>query len=503
MTTVRIRCLAGFLAVTLLLTTSCSTYSGQKLGERSDGTEVAADGVPYNLVRPVYTLSRTPPAAGAADPTYALAVTYVPDSTQRYSLKIRPGALKNPDFNMKFGSGGVLSSTKGTVTEQVTPFITAVAQFAASVIGTLGVFDTTKTSFRETVAKTITDAGCVDQLSDVVRFGANVQSNVAEELASRIRGFKDDDTFLAQFHYLTGRERDCLTVALSKVGTSEKQAKADMEAWEKGKKEFLTANPAETAFVDRVALAVTKKDSDELIAIGAEVRATEKDGKLPPLSEAKEELLFHATAAIAATTQTQLQKALQAFVEADPATWRARHVLFLERQIEEIGLSVLRRTLDAGNANTHLARLRAERALTLGTVDLQKRAEELAKFIEVIKDKSVEGGSAPATAEYAVARAELDAVTAAIDARRARILADAAPPPAPPAAIAAFTDQPVGVVTIRDINASHKPGWFSGTGKSADRFVLVLNRDKETTDTSMESGKSKSAEKNTEKEQQK
>ena len=126
--------------------------------------------------------SRTPPATGSQDPPYALTVAYVPDPSQRYSLKIDPGVLKAPDFTMKFGSGGVLSGTTATVTEQVTPFITAIGSFAASVIGagtTLGVFD--KISFRQEFI-TLVENKCNDA-SDVIRFGMKLNATVSQELA--------------------------------------------------------------------------------------------------------------------------------------------------------------------------------------------------------------------------------------------------------------------------------------------------------------------------------
>src|SRR5216684_9328016 len=91
-----------------MVTTGCSSYSGQKLGtietalaSGEKAKEVVPQGVPYNLARPEYTLSRTPPAAGQKNATYALAVTYQPDPTQRYSLRISPGIFTNPDFVVK------------------------------------------------------------------------------------------------------------------------------------------------------------------------------------------------------------------------------------------------------------------------------------------------------------------------------------------------------------------------------------------------------------------
>lgn len=466
---------AFFLVFTILATSCSSSYSGQKLGVDPKTTkEVVAEGVPYNLVRPEYTLSRTPPAAGAKDPTYALAVTYVPDPTQRYSLKIDPGSLKSPDFNMKFGSGGVLSSTTGTFTEQVTPFVTAIGSFAASVIGFLGVFD--KVTFRQEF-KLLLENSCID-LSDVERFEMTAGDTVGGELTKRILAFKDDDTFVAQFHYLTGKELACLKAELEEITKSKAAtSKQNLKLWQDAKVVFFGKFGGEANFVDRLSLAVSTNDTDELVTIEAEVEAlAENEAQLAEKKKEKQKLVTLAKLAGRATIDTRLQTALQAFVDVNAATWRARHLMFLEREMELVSLHALQRKLSSTDAENHLDRLRDERAKTMGTVELEKRAASLATFIESIREKSVDGGKAPATAEYAVARAELDAVNTAIAARRAAVLADAAPPA--PAAITALANEALKVVEQAEIKASEAAGWIDGSGKKAPTYVLVLEEDK-------------------------
>src|SRR6185503_13356403 len=97
-------CLVSIAAASMA---ACSTYTGKKIGDAT-GQLLPPDGVPYSLVKPEYTLTRTPPAAGAKTPTYEIKVNYVPDHTQRYSVKVDPGIFTNPEFALKFGDGGTL-----------------------------------------------------------------------------------------------------------------------------------------------------------------------------------------------------------------------------------------------------------------------------------------------------------------------------------------------------------------------------------------------------------
>src|SRR5687768_3300417 len=182
-------------AVAAIAVAGCSTYSGQKLGPG-----VTAEGIPYNMVKPEYALTRTPAAAGAKEPTYSLTVSYVPDLSQTYSLRISPGVLTNPDFTMKFGSGGTLQSTTATFTEQVSPTITAIGSFATNVVGVLATGLLDKGSVRAQIKPALTGASCTKP-SDVPRIKAEIPAGglrVVDELVLRINAYKDDETFAKQ-----------------------------------------------------------------------------------------------------------------------------------------------------------------------------------------------------------------------------------------------------------------------------------------------------------------
>ena len=104
---------------------------------------------------------------------------------------------------------------------------------------------------------------------------------------------------------------------------------------------------------------------------------------------------------------------------------------------------------------------------------MYERSLTLAKFLRQIEKKTDRGGTAPATAEFAVARQELDAVLTQIDARRTKVVAAAAAPAAP--TIPAVKAEPIAAVERTVITDSVADGWAaSAAGKAAKQFVLVL-----------------------------
>lgn len=484
---------AAFLAAFVVLATGCSTYSGQKLGLKPEKDangavvmkEVIPEGIPYNMVRPEYALTRAAPAAGATKPTYSLTVSYVPDPSQRYSLKIKPSTFTNPDFVMKFGGGGTLQSTAATFTEQVTPTITAVGSFAANLVGVLATGLLDKASVRDQIKVVLQPPAppppqppppgtCVGP-SNVPRIPSESGRTIASEIIARMNEFKDDATFAAQFHYVTDQEKRCLAEVLTLLTTkAESTAATAIKDWETARTAHLTALPNDGPFVDRITAAVKTEDTKELDAIAAEIRKKLVGLTLPEPENTRNALLAKARPAATAFSTTEARKQLDAIVNADAPTWRARHLLYLEREIGRIGLLRIQRAPLGGDpaVDAHLEMLRLSRAVILEAKDLHRRAIVLSAFIDAIRDKAVEGGTAPATAEFATARAELDAVLVQIETRRSRVIADAAPPTPP--VVVPLQDQPVKRVTAEDVKKSKEAGWASGAGVNASEYVLVL-----------------------------
>lgn len=477
--TIQIRRFSHALPILALLALlgGCSTYSGEKLGVK-DQKLVEPHGIPYTLARAEYSLTRTPPVEGQKQPTYVIGVSYEPDPNQKYSLKLSPGKFADPNFLIKLGAGGTMLATTVTFTDQVTPAITALGSFAKDLTGVLGLHVFDKDSIRKQVKSALggEDCSAASDLPLLSLPSANgskpdTAPKIAAAMSERIDSFKDDDEFANLFHYITQKERGCLVAARNGLDTRvTNDHKPKINAWETARDEYLKKYPNDAAYVARLTRAVTSMDTKAMDEIKAG-NAAEKDNELATRRSA---LFTVAGPAVQGRGATDALAKLEYFINMDSPTWRARNLLYLERELDRMTLLVLRRPDLSGDAEVakYFLVLRRQRAETIGAAALYQRSVVLSKFVEAMQYKSVPGGKAPATAEYATARAELDAVTAQIDAQRTRVLADAKPAPAPQApALKAVT---LRKVTEKEIEASKAPNWSDGEGAKAPEYVLVL-----------------------------
>lgn len=465
-----------FCIAVLALMSGCSTFSGEKLGIK-DNKSVEPTGIPYVLVRPEYTLTRTPPADGQKLPTYTIGVSYEADWSQRYSLNINPGLFVNPDFIMKLGAGGTLTGTTTTLTEQVTPTVTALGSFAKDFVGALATGALDKDSVRNQIKSALDGPNCeaCKAASDIPRLSIPPGGNpptVKDTINKRLDAFKDDDEFANLFHYVTEKERLCLIDANKSLDIIvTKEHKINIEKWEKERVDYLSKNPGDKVFLERLTRSVTLQDTKGLNASYDEI-SKETD---PVRKENRSALFASAGPAARGKAGTEALAKLDFFINMDSPTWRARNLLYLERELDRVALLVLREPNLAGNpsVDNYVELLRRQRAATIGVVKLYERSMVLSKFLEDIKNKAVCGGMAPAVAEYGTARAELDAVSAQIDAQRTRVLADAKPTP-PPAA-PPLSKIPLPMVSQQFVEESNKASdWIFGKGAKAPDYVLVV-----------------------------
>jgi hypothetical protein len=101
-----------------------------------------------------------------------------------------------------------------------------------------------------------------------------------------------------------------------------------------------------------------------------------------------------------------------------------------------------------------------------------ERRRELSRFLAKLRDKSVPGGKAPATSEFATARSEYDALAAQIGSERAKVLAAAKP--TPKSVAPAISGRLVARVTQGEIDKSQASDWVNGDGKDKPDFVITL-----------------------------
>lgn len=479
----------------LCILVGCANYEGQKLGiaeppvgGKTAGSAVAPTGIPYALTRPVYSLTRSVPANGGA-PEYSISATYEPDPRHTYSLRMDTLPFTDPDFMVQLSDEGLLTSTESTSTETLTPVITAIGSFAANFIGGRGVLDAGNGVAGDILqqVKNAKDDECT-AASDLptIRYQAIVKGEaprtIQAQIAAHISQYPTEKEFLAHWHYLTQGELSCLKVvhaslteeAINLNGAYKKQ-------WESASAALLSAHPTDTVFAERLKKAVSDKDKSELTRL--ESLAERERAANSTLADARINVYQAALAAVDDSPYSKASQQLEKLLTMDAATWRARHVLYLEDQLADLNLyrlqnpaTVVDRKKTAAFA-TWQSVLETERAITLDVAPQHARMRMLADFLDRMPFKTGQGGRVPATAEYATARQELDALTTFVSNRRARILADAAPPPAP--GLPPLNNVRLAVSTQLEIDASHAADWAtSDAGKTAPKFVLVLEEAK-------------------------
>ena len=473
----------------VLALAGCSTYSGQKLGI-DDGSkkEIVPTGLPYSLTRPEFTVSRTPPADGEKRATYTLGVGYENDPNQRYDIRISPSPFADATLTVKFTAAGGVASTTGGITDMVGPTITALGSFAKDVIAAsaTGVFD--QDALRTIVIDKMKElpeckGASVVPTSPAPYAGKKpdpVSMTVGDTLADRIRAFKSDDEFVEKFHFLTMGERLCLkAVADATDKTQNNEVKEALDNWTKAHEDYKTASPTDSNYLAKVAKAFGDGDLTVLTGLGKANADLYKSGTATEKAQAKgrQDILAKSETALRTATESALPKKMDSIYSLSDSAWLARHVLFIERETARLELARIRQPniapVSSKEITDYVDLLQVSRARALGVLELHERSLTLIKFLRQIERKTDHGGSAPATAEYAVARQELDALLTQIDARRTKVVAAAAPPAAP--TIPAVKAEPVVLVDRKVITDSNVKGWAeSDAGKSAKQFVLVL-----------------------------
>ncbi len=470
------------LGIAFAVLSGCSTLAGEKLGEARDGKQIAPTGVPYSLVRPEYTIARTPPAEGAKKASYTLAVTYEPDANQRYTIRLDPALFSDPDFLLKLSTSGTVVGTTAKATEQISTTITAIGQFAASV-AKAGIFDAfdTRAAIKAEMQSATAPATCTRVATTLQRppylEPSTPWSTVADAISARIDTYASDAEFSALFEYQTLDEKACLiSVQGALADLSRHDPTIANDRWTKELAAFKGRPKDDSLFAEKIAKAVVA--TDEAILKKEQDANTNQPPPDGALAQDRDALISRALEAVRAAPAPQAATQLTAIIKMNTATWLARHVLYTEREMEQTSLYLLRNPGLRGlrkpdpqkdpvfQAEQYISRMRQERAATLGVTALDRRVDTLTGFLSSVPAQ----GIAPATAEFATARVELDAALAQIDIRRARVLADAKPPP-----ITALPPTRVTPITRENMDKILKSGWTGSEQKgSAPELLMVL-----------------------------
>ncbi len=200
---------SGHAAATLasaLILASCSTFDTEWM--RSDAPNlnlepkvVALEGIPLTMTRPEFLITLIGEGEDKSKPKYSLKVKYVPNPSERYTLKVDPSALADLKFVAQLGDNGELISTTGTVTDRVAPTIKAIGTFVSNAV-----------SFAALADETGSKSKIFETLDTILR---------CKSVAARVNAFKDFKELVGLFHYLDDVEEICLKDARTKLETGD------------------------------------------------------------------------------------------------------------------------------------------------------------------------------------------------------------------------------------------------------------------------------------------
>ena len=181
----------------MALAACTSNYEAVRLSSSGNYPKLSAErtlGVPFTLTKPEFTIKKI---EGSDPDRFDITVTYVPDSEQRYALRIAPTWLSKIDFNVALGPGGGLTSSSVDVTDQTVPFLTSAVKLAASIATALPMLSVTQQ--RPTSEKCLAERGlgalarcAIDE--SYAQSECSVEADVAitSRLNRALRNDKDD-----------------------------------------------------------------------------------------------------------------------------------------------------------------------------------------------------------------------------------------------------------------------------------------------------------------------
>lgn len=456
----------------------CSSLYGEKLGAYTDPhtnkpVAVTANGLPYTLVKPQFQLSTAPAVTAGSQNTVTVTLAMIPDTSQRYAVALDPGFLTNPDFKISFTSYGAVKTASATITDEITPTIKAIGSFVVS-LATLGVVhpaDKSPTAQRDALTSDIEanrgNGACAKPWSFYLAQGAatrqdlnrqwSVRLSTADAMALRLSAYKTDDDLKASFHYLTPEEKDCLQL----IADSDVTAQA---AYDKARTDFVAKGGAS----DLIGT-LDKQVKDGAVTAVANDATWKTNDETQQADQRK--LIAAAKAAVAHAGEGGL-------AQMAPADWRARHIAFTEDELARTAVLRLsvggRASRLTGEIAQYREFLKEQRAAAAGAADLYARAKVLDAFLSRVREKSVRGGQAPASAEYVQYRTEFDALNTGIESLRAMAIASLTPPAPKPPPFPTITNEPTCWMESAAFNGGDAAAVKRACNNATPTFVLVL-----------------------------
>ena len=350
--------------IMMLLSGCSSSFVGHKLGSTRDKQHpIVNTGIPVTMNRPEFQLTVAKEKVGDKEQLVStIAVKWVPDNSQRYTLSLKPAPFTKSSFTHTFDQDGNFTAGAGSVESRVVTTITTVGELARSFLrpGVFDVIDPDVTHPVQTLGDEIgrsEDPACtVPHQKDLFASHPPVEGEtVSAVIVSRWKRYSDDGERIAEgggvgrvldrIHFTSEQERKCFEAIRKQIARPDRKALIKTTKLEKDfvKRlgEFESTHGQDTSF---------KVAKDEIVKLLKEldyVRLTELYEELNnPDSEGYDGGEFGDFRRLLAQKAVRIAKkkfpsrftmtVLDAILHMRPQVWRARQALELSERIERI-----------------------------------------------------------------------------------------------------------------------------------------------------------------------
>jgi hypothetical protein len=394
----------------LLALTSCSSIDSTFVGDRDPAK--GDRGILVRLSKPVFTVTTVANSDPTKAPSYQLSVKYEPNAGESVRVRYSPGFLKDSEFGVKLANG-TLTGVSAKATDQVGPTLTALATFTANIIGAAAKVATLESSdIRDDISEEVkAQPGEHDSKCD---------AKVAVDLAEKIKTFKSDDDLRASFYWRKPEEKVCLEETRDRLKKDAVEEMAEpKKVYDEKKDALIKKDAAQKSWLETIDAAVKSLDTDRLTRINNAI--PEND----PLKAERKAVIAAANQLVPAATSDATVTMLTSFVDMKDKVWRRRHVLYLERKIDDLSMDTLRTSKDHTG---EIQDLHEERANAIGALPEYQEINAITKLKSSLRPRADRTNKSAITiSELQKADEALANVVKAFEAKRTKVLDDGKP----------------------------------------------------------------------------
>ena len=344
-------------AILMLLSGCSSSFVGHKLGlTRDKQNPIVKTGVPVTLNRPEFQLTVAKEQVGNKEHLVSkIAVKWVPDNAQRYTLSLAPALFTKSSFTHTFDQDGNFAAGAGSVESQVVTTITTLGELAVT-FRSLGIFDITHPvqTLRDKIEQSNDPACTTPHQGDLFSFYLPKQvKTVSTVIALRWKRYKNegertekgsgDARVLERIHFTSQQERECFAAIRKSVSEIAINALTNL----KTKFDNLLTkfhdkhgnHPLFKSANDEIAKLSRDHDHEGLANRYEELNDSGNvnydDG---PFGDFRRLLLQRASRIAKGSSNRFIIAVLDAILHMRPPVWRARQALELSARIEHIAV---------------------------------------------------------------------------------------------------------------------------------------------------------------------